>query len=179
MKGVFKIMKKAFQMSKKALIKIGTLVVVVVLIVTAVLVNVIRKNRLSEESLVIIPSSRKLSKAEIIELSKQWDMSKVEAVEDKNGIPVPVPFGFTESSIEGEDCVDTGFVIYKNIRGCTGEVNEENKEVCQKSRDQYVWIPVYDPRTFYGIDASGVMHGKVYEFTTSGSDVYRQWLGSS
>ena len=69
-----------------------------------------------------------------------WDKSKVDAVESEDGVVVPVPKGFTASKATGEKSVNTGFVIYQG----TDEVNDSNVKEAQRSRNQFVWIPVND-----------------------------------
>ena len=93
---------------------------------------------------------------------------------DANGDKVPVPNGFVGSKATGENEIDTGFVIYE------GEevVNDGNVETAQTSRNQYVWIPVYDISKFYGTDANGKKWGKIYQFSTSTSSSYDQVTGT-
>ena len=81
---------------------------------------------------------------------------------DSDGDKVPVPNGYVGSKATGENEIDTGYVIYEGIE----EVNDENVEEAQKTRNQYVWIPVPDASTMYGIDENGKKWGKLYEFTT-------------
>ena len=82
---------------------------------------------------------------------------------------VPVPNGFVGSSVSGENEIDTGYVIYELNEGETEdtvEINDTNKQEAQKTRNQYVWVPVPDPSKFYGTDANGKKWGKIYNFTT-------------
>ena len=72
----------------------------------------------------------------------------------------------------GENEIDTGFVIYELNEGeskDTVEINDANKGEAQKTRNQYVWVPVEDTSKFYGIDANGKKWGKIYNFTMSTS----------
>ena len=85
---------------------------------------------------------------------------------DASGDKVPVPNGFVGSSATGENEIDTGFVIYEGEE----EVTDSNVTDAQKTRNQYVWIPVPDPSTFYGTDANGKKWGKLYFFSTSTSN---------
>ena len=68
----------------------------------------------------------------------------VKMVKSADGVTVPVPIGFTASSViekdgrKAENTVAGGFVIYQGYEPVTNEnVAEE-----QKSRNQFVWIPV-------------------------------------
>ena len=44
----------------------------------------------------------------------------------------------------------------------------------QKSRNQYVWVPVDDPSRIYGVDTNGKIWGKLYHFSSSGRSA-RNW----
>ena len=65
--------------------------------------------------------------------------------EDASGDKVPVPNGYVGSSVTGENEIDTGYVIYEGEE----EVTDSNVADAQKSRNQYVWIPVPDISKFY------------------------------
>ena len=84
---------------------------------------------------------------------------------DASGDKVPVPNGYVGSKVTGENEINTGYVIYEGEE----EVNDTNKDEAQKSRNQYVWIPVPDISKFYGTDANGKKWGKLYEFTSGTS----------
>ena len=81
---------------------------------------------------------------------------------DSSGDKIPVPNGYVGSKATGENEIDTGYVIYEGEE----EVNDKNVEEAQKTRNQYVWIPVPDASTMYGADENGKKWGKLYEFTT-------------
>ena len=85
---------------------------------------------------------------------------------DSSGDKVPVPNGYVGSKATGENEIDTGYLIYEGEE----EVNNENVEEAQKTRNQYVWIPVPDASEMYGTDANGKMWGKLYGFTTDTGD---------
>ena len=38
----------------------------------------------------------------------------------------------------------------------------------QKTRNQYVWVPVDDPSRIYGVDSNGKIWGKLYDFSSTG-----------
>lgn len=84
---------------------------------------------------------------------------------DASGDKVPVPNGYIGSKVTGENEINTGYVIYEGEE----EVNDTNKDEAQKSRNQYVWIPVPDISKFYGTDSNGKKWGKLYEFTSGTS----------
>ena len=87
-----------------------------------------------------------------------WDLSKVTKVPSDDGKTVPVPIGFTKSTVEGEGSVDTGFVIKQGNDGsATSGINE------------FVWVPVSDPSEMFGTDGEGNSLGKLYDFGTSSS----------
>ena len=95
---------------------------------------------------------------------------------DASGDKVPVPNGYVGSKVTGENEINTGYVIYEGEE----EVNDTNKDEAQKSRNQYVWIPVPDPSKFYGTDANGKKWGKIYNFTsgTNSSDLFDEVTGT-
>ena len=91
-----------------------------------------------------------------------WDTSKVTIVTDTSmgyEINVPIPEGYVMSAVTGETEVKTGLVIYEGEEAVT----DSNKETAQKTRNQWVWIPV-EPSEMYGTDASGNKLGKLYNF---------------
>ena len=93
-----------------------------------------------------------------VEMPSNWDSSKVVAVKSDDGKTVPVPIGFTKSTVEGEGSVDTGFVIKQGNDGsATSGINE------------FVWVPVEDPSEMFGTDSNGNSLGKLYDFGTSSS----------
>ena len=94
--------------------------------------------------------------------------------EDASGDKVPVPNGYVGSSVAGENEIDTGYVIYEGEE----EVTDSNVADAQKSRNQYVWIPVPDISKFYGTDANGKKWGKLYEFSSSTSSSYDAITGT-
>ena len=96
--------------------------------------------------------------------------------QDASGDKVPVPNGYVGSKVTGENEINTGYVIYEGEE----EVNDTNKDEAQKSRNQYVWIPVPDPSKFYGTDANGKKWGKIYNFTsgTNSSDLFDEVTGT-
>ena len=95
---------------------------------------------------------------------------------DASGDKVPVPNGYVGSKVTEENEINTGYVIYEGEE----EVNDTNKDEAQKSRNQYVWIPVPDISKFYGTDSNGKKWGKIYNFTsgTNSSDLFDEVTGT-
>ena len=95
---------------------------------------------------------------------------------DASGDKVPVPNGYVGSKVTGENEINTGYVIYEGEE----EVNDTNKDEAQKSRNQYVWIPVPDISKFYGTDSNGKKWGKIYDFTsgTSSAPLFDEVTGT-
>ena len=93
---------------------------------------------------------------------------------DNSGDKVPVPNGYVGSKVAGENEIDTGYVIYEGEE----EVTDENVEEAQKTRNQYVWVPVPDASKMYGTDANGKKWGKLYDFTTETGDNIDQITGA-
>ena len=93
---------------------------------------------------------------------------------DSSGDKVPVPNGYVGSTATGENEIDTGYVIYEGEE----EVTDSNVTEAQKSRNQYVWVPVTDINKFYGTDANGKKWGKQYQFSSSTSSSYDEITGT-
>ena len=56
-----------------------------------------------------------------------------------------------------------GFVIYKG----TDQVNESNLETAQKTRNQWVWVPITDASEIYETDTTGKEKSKLYNYTVT------------
>ena len=110
------------------------------------------------------------------EMPEGWDSNKVNAVESADKVVVPVPKGYTASSVSTENKVSEGFVIYENTNGedKKEEVNDSNKDIARTTRNQFVWVPVANPSEMYGTDKNGKKWGKLYEFSSSGITA-RNW----
>lgn len=97
--------------------------------------------------------------------ASKWDTeNRVNIVYDTAGVPVPVPKGYTASSIDGEHTVNTGFVIYEG----TESVTDSNKDTAQRTRNQWVWVPVTNMSDIYFTDSNGKKHGQLWSFGTTG-----------
>ena len=165
--------------SKKKVMAIVAAVVIVILVSVQGIILLLQKryagsqelskiaNAESEEMLASLTEDQKKEKME--ELSKSWDESKVtkkEALIKQGGetkMFVPVPQGYTASEVEGENTVDGGFVIYEG----TDPVTNDNKDNAQKTKNQWVWVPIYDVKVIYGTDSNGQMHGKIYDYSSN------------
>ena len=103
------------------------------------------------------------------EMPEDWDGNKVNAVESADKVVVPVPKGYTASSVSTENKVSEGFVIYENTNGedKKEEVNDSNKDAARATRNQFVWVPVANPSEMYGTDKNGKKWGKLYNFSAS------------
>ena len=102
-----------------------------------------------------------------VEEFEKWNKTsndKINAVESADKVVVPVPKGYTASSLATENKVSEGFVIYE------GEevVNDSNKDVARTTRNQFVWVPVANPSDMYGKDENCKKWGKSYNFSASG-----------
>ena len=114
-------------------------------------------------------------KKKMEDLSASWDPNIVETqtvnlyseaeLEVNDGeqvqVPIPIPKGYVLSGLEDEKTVGSGVVIYEGDE----EVTTSNKDDAQKKRNQWVWVPVYDPSDMYGVDSNGKMWGKLYNFS--------------
>ena len=110
----------------------------------------------------------KIGNKEVLATTKEFNIENLKDNEhmhveiDNSGDKVPVPNGYVGSKATGENEIDTGYVIYEGEEA----VNDSNVEEAQKSRNQYVWIPVPDASKMYGTDENGKKWGKLYDFTT-------------
>ena len=86
-----------------------------------------------------------------IDPTKNWDLDKVNKVTSEDNIVVPVPKGYTTSTVEGEKSVSTGFVIKEGSNGgATSGINE------------FVWVPVSNISDIYD-EANNA--GQLWEFS--------------
>ena len=94
--------------------------------------------------------------------TSKWDTeNRVNIVYDTEGVPVPVPKGYTASSLDDEHTVNTGFVIYEGEEAVT----EENKDSAQRERNQWVWVPVTNVSDIYYI-SNGLKRGRMRYYTS-------------
>ena len=98
------------------------------------------------------------------EMPEGWDGNKVNAVESADKVVVPVPKGYTASSVSTENKVSEGFVIYEGQEAVTNT----NADTARRTRNQFVWVPVENPSDMYGTDKDGKKRGKLYNFSASG-----------
>ena len=141
---------------KKTLVKI--IVITVCLLLIAGVVLAVTYNR--DISVATTSEEKGQTREKVLEDNKYMHVE-----EDASGDKVPVPNGFVGSKVEGENEIDTGYVIYSGEE----EVNDNNVSEAQKTRNQYVWVPVPDISKFYGTDANGKKWGKIYNFITGTS----------
>ena len=141
---------------KKTLVKI--IVITVCLLLIAGVVLAVTYNR--DISVGTTSEEKGQTREKVLENNKYMHVE-----EDASGDKVPVPNGFVGSKVTGENEIDTGYVIYSGEE----EVNDSNVVEAQKTRNQYVWVPVPDISKFYGTDANGKKWGKIYTFTTGTS----------
>ena len=96
--------------------------------------------------------------------TKNWDSNKVDKVTSEDNIVVPVPKGYTASSVSTENKVSEGFVIYEGQEAVTNT----NADTARRTRNQFVWVPVANPSEMYGTDKDGKKWGKLYNFSANG-----------
>ena len=130
---------------------------------TPMLLGSIGRNRIGEGAELgsdAFPSGSGETVGQTVDLSK-WDMNRVNAVADTEGVYVPVPKGFVASGATGEHTVNTGFVIYEGEE----PVDDENAWDESCTRNQFVWVPVPDPsRVFEEIGTTGKKKAKLWEY---------------
>ena len=125
-------------MQKKRSIKIISVVLILMLICISI-------TYFKNDSKVVLATTKEFN-TENLQENKHMHVEL-----DSSGDKVPVPNGYVGSKVAGENEIDTGYVIYEGEE----EVNESNIEEAQKTRNQYVWIPVPDATTMYGTDENG------------------------
>ena len=87
--------------------------------------------------------------------TEKWNLDKVNKVKSEDNIVVPVPKGYTASTVEGEKSVSSGFVIKEGSNGAATEgINE------------FVWVPVGNISDIYD-EANNA--GQLWNFGTSSS----------
>ena len=144
--------------NKKAIGIIIAVAILLLVLVTVLVVTTMSNNAKGKEAQVIEEEQEETKTQEIVLADNKYMHVELDASGDK----VPVPNGFVGSKATGENEIDTGFVIYEGEE----EVTDSNVQSAQTSRNQYVWVPVYDISKFYGTDANGKSWGKIYNFTT-------------
>ena len=147
--------------NKKRVISVIIAIAILLVVVGTVLAVTGVSNNIKEEKAQVVEEQTESKASEIVLENNKY----MHVEEDASGDKVPVPNGFVGSKVTGENEIDTGYVIY------SGEevVNDNNVTEAQKTRNQYVWVPVPDISKFYGTDANGKKWGKNYEFTTETS----------
>ena len=143
--------------NKKTVVRIVAIILAIAIIAGVAIVITYNKN-------VNLAEKEKNEEEQTQELVLE-DNEYMHVEYDASGDKVPVPKGFVGSSATGENEIDSGYVIYAGEE----EVTDSNVAEAQKTRNQYVWVPVPDPSKFYGTDANGKRWGKIYNFTTSTS----------
>lgn len=107
----------------------------------------------------------KLGKSEI-------EQGKLVSIEEKfanyrdntSNESVPIPGGYCvvkNSETTGEKNTIKGGLVISDLEEDT---LDNNKNIEEKQGNQFVWVPVLDANTMYGIDSEGNKHGKLYEF---------------
>lgn len=170
-------------MKKSKVMKITAIAVVIVLIAGAVIWKMLGIRAEGEEN----------QGTTQIDTSK-WDTeNRVNIVYDEDGVPVPVPKGYTASSIlrefdgegnktkDGERTVNTGFVIYEGEEDIISDATkameegeEKNQAIendiynAQTTRNQWVWVPVENMSDIYFIYEDGKKYGQLWDFTDTG-----------
>ena len=97
---------------------------------------------------------------EKVTLPAGWNGDKVNPVKSEDNIVVPVPKGYTASTVAGEKSVSSGFVIKEGSNGgATSGINE------------FVWVPVSNISDIYD---SANNAGQLWDFsgTTSTKRIY-------
>ena len=139
----------------KTNIKIQAILLIILIIIIIVL------------TVIKILNTEKTEKTEYggIIFNKEMDLDIINLIEssDETPIQVPVPKGYTASSVASERTVKGGFVIYEGKE----PVTEANLEQAKRTRNQFVWIPIENASDMYHM-VNNKMYGAYYEFTATG-----------
>lgn len=132
--------------------KVWKLFFVVILLIAMLIVcyQVMNKEKISE-----LVNGEKIER----NVAREKNEDNYTGVMSSDGIEVPVPTGYVASGVESEKSVNGGFVIYEG----TEAVTEENLEDAQRTRNQWVWIPVNDPSRIYK-ETNGVKSARLYNY---------------
>lgn len=107
-------------------------------------------------------------------INRMMDTSNFHSETSKDGISVPVPNGYVASSVESENSVSTGFVIYEG----TEPVTDENVSIAKKTRNQWVWVPIADVSDMYWTSTNKRSYNKIfaanYSVNTEGTELVRK-----
>ena len=158
--------------NKKRVISVIIAIAIILAVVGTVLAVTGISNNIKEEKAEVVEEQTESKASEIV-----LENNKYMHVEtDASGDQVPVPNGYVGSKATGENEIDTGFVIYEGEE----EVTDTNVADAQKTRNQYVWVPVEDISKFYGTDANGKSWGKIYSYTTgtNSSSIFDEVTGT-
>lgn len=160
---------KSRQKSKK-IIKIIILLVIVLIIITLVLKN---NNKINFKF-----TGGLKKKQEISTTMKEKNTNNFTYVTSRDGEQVPVPKGYTASSVENEQYVnvqkdtegnklyDGGFVIYEGTDAVPSDSNGLFN--AQKTRNQWVWVPISNEQfsEIYHISGNEI-YSNQYNFPTA------------
>ena len=151
-------MKTKSDNKEKTNVRKGTKITIILSIILIIIITLI---------LVTIINTKKTEKTEYggMIFNKEMDLDIINLIEstDETPIQVPVPKGYTASSIESEKTVNGGFVIYEGEE----PVTEANLEQAKRTRNQFVWIPIEDVSDMYHM-VNNEMYGACYKFKETG-----------
>lgn len=101
-----------------------------------------------------------------IDPTANWDTRKVDKVLSEDNVFVPVPKGYTASTVDGEKKVSTGFVIKEGTNGSA-----------KSGINEFVWVPVSNIYDIYDAENNA---GQLWEFsgTTSTKVTYPTKMNS-
>lgn len=108
--------------------------------------------------------------------------------DEKNDIPLDEPAFDDDLVVINENMPESNIVQDANDDENTAEDATANDDTTtdtttptqeeinifnlQKTRNQYVWVPVDDPARIYGVDNKGKIWGKLYNFSNTGRTAY-------
>ena len=155
------------------LLIVSTIILAVVVQKTSIYAKTLETGKIQASSTTLNTEGTVNTDDGIMTLSantSSWDTNKVTVFTDSAGNVAPIPKGYVASGVSGENTINGGLVIYEG----TAAVTSANAAEAQKTRNQWVWIPVSNPDRLYET-SNGVKKSKLYVYTASGRASYENY----
>ena len=120
----------------------------------------------------------------IYEGDVDWSTILVDSKSTQSNVAIDEPAFDDDMTVINENMPESNIVQDSNVDENTAEDATANDDTTtdttvptqeeinifnlQKTRNQYVWVPVDDPARIYGVDSKGKIWGKLYSFSSMG-----------
>ena len=120
----------------------------------------------------------------IYEGDVDWSTILVDSESTQSNVAIDEPAFDDDMTVINENMPESNIVQDSNVDENTAEDATANDDTTtdtttptqeeinifnlQKTRNQYVWVPVDDPARIYGVDNKGKIWGKLYDFSNTG-----------